>query len=1089
MRILQSPALAVLTLLLCNISAAENTTPTRVSFNIPQQSLGDALTEWSRQSGLQVLRRERAAAAELTSGTVSGEFSPEEALNRLLQKTGLGYEFVNERTVRITGAHGRTDAASAADPSIAEPLRLVRAQADAEDHASGQQARALSEAGAVAGNDQQKGIPEILVKGARSSNTDIRRTEDDVQPYVVFDAEEIGNSMAPDLETFLKTRLPMNQARTSHSQKLTVWNGNQSAINLRGLGADQTLILVNGRRLPGAADFTDILQPDINGIPIAAVQRIEILPSTAGGIYGGGATGGVVNIILKRDYSELELNARYDGTFAGGGAERRLDATGGFTLGDGRTSVMVMASYRDGNPLYIGDRDFSLRSRRLQQANDSDAFVGSIRPLRGYTTNIRSVSGNDLELLDGRSLNEPIAHVPVGYAGPASDNGAAFLTTAGRYNLALPEDVTGNQYPLLSAPTVRSLAVNLRREFTDRIEVFVDASRYDNRAVRAGSYTAAGGSSVTLPVGVNNPFTEEVTLSIPLAGYEANGLRTSFESLTEQLSGGVIVRLPHQWMVQGEYNWSRSNSILDYPVEFLSADGRAALIDGRLNSLSDVNVYPLDFSSYYPDQTGQNNSYGSEYPAVYKNATLRMAGPLLNLPGGPLRLAAVLEERQQYTGNRVSTDYYPTLANPTVHTYYPEIGSTTESMYAELTAPLVSAANARRGLLALDLQASYRYDATRTRTREVSGSSVEVPSTDGPFPEVPFQANKVTGNQYTLGMRYTPVESLALRVSYGEGILPPTPQQLAENPFPTSFLAFLGYIDPMRGGTVITDATVEKFMPIQGSLLLRPERSQSWSAGAIFTPAILPGLRMSLDYTRIEKVDEISALSMRVIIDLEDSFPGRIVRNPLTPEDEALGYTGGTIRELNGGNVNIAHSLVEALDIQVDYSWETQFGAFAVNAIATVQPHLQQQAAPDSEVFDIVGYNDGPLKWRASAGLRWSRGPWDLGWNLQYYDASRVYTSTASDISRDITVLGQGSAWIPTQTYQDVYGRYRFESLSGFGHRLLDNAEMQISVQNIFDARPPILASAAPDLVAGYATEGDARLRRYSITFTKRFGL
>ncbi len=211
-------------------------------------------------------------------------------------------------------------------------------------------------------------------------------------------------------------------------------------------------------------------------------------------------------------------------------------------------------------------------------------------------------------------------------------------------------------------------------------------------------------------------------------------------------------------------------------------------------------------------------------------------------------------------------------------------------------------------------------------------------------------------------------------------------------------------------------------------------------------------------------------------------------RNQLTAADAALGYTGGTIREVNGRTVNIAKSLMEAFDLQADYSWETRFGSFAANVMATVQPRLSQQAAPGSENIDTVGYSNGPLKWRANAGLRWSRGAWDLSWNLQYYDAYRVYTSTASATSRNNLVLGQGTEWIPTQTYHDVYGRYRFENAPGFASGLLENTELQISVQNVLNTSPPILASPAYYVVSGYAAEGNPRLRRYSIAFTKRFG-
>ncbi len=1089
------PAQLLAALLLCTFALAATAGPAAPrEFTIDAGEASRTLNEFGRQSGLQMLF-DFSALQGVSTQAVKGRMEAPAALARMLSGTGLSYKFTDAQTVSIMvreGADqevGQGSAAHQTGEAIGALLRLVRNDDDARAAAAvAREDEVVNEPPSRGVVRADSGIPEILVKGARSGNTDIRRTEDDVQPYVVFNAEEIRRSMAPDLETFLRTRLPMNQSRGSEGQSLTSSRGNQSSVDLRGLGADQTLILVNGRRMPGVANGVDFSQPDINGISLSAVERIEILPSTAGGIYGGGATGGVVNIVLKRDYNDLELTARYDGTFAGGGAERRLDATAGFTLEGGRTNVMLTASYRDGNPLYMGDRNFAARAWALQDKNNHAAFVAGSNPVHGYTTNIRSVNGSDLVLKEGMvSLNSPIAHVPMGYAGPASDNGAALLGTAGQYNLALANDVVGAQYSLLNAPSVRSLQLSVWRELTDRIEAFVDAARYDNRSVRMGSAYVRTRANVTLSEGANNPFTEAVKLSVPLVGYAADGLRTPVESLSEKLSGGIVVRLPREWTVQGEYSLGRSNSIYQVPRDLFTADGSTALTDGRLDPLSDVNAYPLDFSTYYPGNAGGGES--SEYPAAQEIATLRVSGPLLQLPGGPLRLAALLERREQFTGDRVSARF-PSGGGTPSYTYIAEVGSSTDSGYTELNAPLISATNARPGLLGLDLRASYRYDTTTTRTRPFDQASVNVPSPDGPFPDVPFQTNNVIGNQYTLGFRYTPVESVALRVSYGEGILPPSSSQLSEielPPFIPLSTVFRGIFDPKRGGLPVDTATVEQFLQ-RGSVLLRPERSASWSAGLIFTLANLPGFRLSVDYTLIEKIDEIGSLGTQVLLDLEDEFPDVIVRDELTAADAALGYTGGTIREFNGGSVNIAKSLMEAVDIQADYNWETRFGSFTANVLATVQPGLKQQPTPDSDEFNTVGYSDGPLKWRANAGIRWSHSALDLGWNLQYYDASLVYTSTASDTSRDRVVLNQGSAWIPTQTYHDVYGRYRFENALGFVGGLLRNSELQVSVLNVFNTSPPVLATSAYYAVGGYATEGDPRLRRYSIAFTKRFG-
>src|SRR5690606_34810404 len=134
--------------------------------------------------------------------------------------------------------------------------------------------------------DDDKGIPEMLVSGQRSLNADIPRSQDGVQPYVIFDEEQIERSMAANLGDFLIARLPMNTETTAASQKSgfgTEHFANSSSINLRGLGANQTLILVNGRRIPGLNSIFfggSFKQSDINGIALSSVKRIEVLPST-----------------------------------------------------------------------------------------------------------------------------------------------------------------------------------------------------------------------------------------------------------------------------------------------------------------------------------------------------------------------------------------------------------------------------------------------------------------------------------------------------------------------------------------------------------------------------------------------------------------------------------------------------------------------------------------------------------------------------------------------------------------------------------------------------------------------------------------
>ena len=127
---------------------------------------------------------------------------------------------------------------------------------------------------------------------------------------------------------------------------------------MRGLSAAQTVILVDGRRLINVADQP----PDLNAVPVSMIDRIEVLPSSASGIYGGGAVGGVVNIVTKRNYAGGEFRFTYDNTFKSDSAKQRTDLNYGFTLLGGRTQVMLSASYADGNRLTVGDREGLLHS-------------------------------------------------------------------------------------------------------------------------------------------------------------------------------------------------------------------------------------------------------------------------------------------------------------------------------------------------------------------------------------------------------------------------------------------------------------------------------------------------------------------------------------------------------------------------------------------------------------------------------------------------------------------------------------------------------------------------------------------------------
>ncbi len=1060
-------------------------------FDIDPQQLSDALVKYSAQSGIQVTSRAELLEGKTSTGVV-GSHSAQDALKRLLEGTSLVYEVVGESTVTIRPA-SLTTAHTAADENgyggASEALLLSRAGNDSrreEPELTAPPAQADQSADPRATVSRESGaVPELLVKGRRSMNTDIERTEDAPQPYVVFDNEEIQSSQAVNLEEFLRTRLPMNTAAGSNAQLIGQSN-TTSSIDLRGLGSGQTLILVDGRRLPAVAVEGERLQPDLNGIPLSAVERIEVLPSTASGIYGGGATGGVVNIVLRRDFRGLETRATYGNTFDTDAAAISVDVNGGFSLEGGRTRVMIAATYAEANNLINGDRDFAARSRALQLANNPAAITGSSLPPLGATVNILSntVIGGVRQPLTldmaygGTALDSTITHLPLGYAGPATDNGAALIANAGSYNLQLPDDLNGKQQGLLAAPGLRSAMINLRREFGGRFEVFLDLSRLGNE----GSSFSAGVPNFifSLPAGApNNPFEQDIRLRFPLPGLS---FESRFKSTTVRATGGLIVRLPHRWSGEVDYGWSRSRVESSATFFVLDAEGQASLgnglpaADGRpaLNVLQESNTFPLDFSPYLLPSP---NSFIGPYDAILKDATLRLSGPVLDLPGGALSLSALIAHREEAIKDTITR----TLSSfrTTFYSFYPERTQDADSFYLEARAPLIPATHAAPWAHALGLQASVRHDEYTTRSDGSSGYPLAM--ADGPFPELNYTTNRLGSTDYTLGLRYMPFADVTLRASFGTGFLPPSLTQVAQI---ESLQSSSFNTDPKRGNTsVYVDTPFTNFNG--GGPGLRPEQSESWSAGMILTPRIAPGLRLSVDYTKIDKVDEIQNPGAQFILDNEDRLPGRIVRGPTRVGDDP--DWAGPIISINSGLLNIARTSVEAYDIQVDYAVTTaRFGDIRWYALATRQTHFKNQTLPIFPVVDSVGFARGPLQWRGNAGIAWDRGPLSLSWNSQYYDSYWVFAATFSPASVARATLDQGSPTVPSQIYHDLIASYRFDSPARGFAGLLADSEISIGIQNLFNESPPILASTGA-VASGYSTYGDPRLRRYSISIRKRF--
>lgn len=987
------------------VIAADVSAATPTDFQIPAASLADALSRFGSQSGMQVVYAPELARG-LKSRALTGRLTVDAALNWLLEGTGLTWTYVNGNTVVLKRADAKKVPAS--NSRAVEPDTAV-----------------ATEEITVIGK-----IPEVLVYGSRSLNADIQRTEDDVQPYVVFDMETIEQSGAISMEDFLKKRLPMNSVSGTTNQGPDS-RGNASQINLRGLGTDQTLVLINGRRtLGGNANVGgSIPQFDLNGIPLAAVERIEVLPTTASGIYGGSATGGVVNVILRHDYTGAQAAVTYDNSFSSESAIRRVDFSAGLAPESGKTSLLVAAAFSDGNDLLVQDRHFVQTGRATVELNNPGFFPSAANPPVGASTNFRSVSG--APLFGPGSAN--FGSVPVGYAGGAGLAGLA--PGAGRYNLDLASSAQnsgGALQGLLSESRNESLIATVRHELGSRLQVFADAGLANSTAHFARSLmTRSYIVSATAP---NNPFGQAIRVTVPTAVGDTSPTAANF---TRRAVVGGIVRLPAEWRSELDLSYSTFRSA--FVQTGYAAGGTEATVigDGTIDVLRDLEQFSVDLTPFLRAPLSQ-----SPFRSNTRGAALRVAGPIGTLLAGKPKLSFLLEHRR---------DRFEQATQGTF--VFPEMSQAVSSAYAETTLPLLTS----RRLGEVELLAAARWDRY-----DVEGATGFVSSTA--LDSIVRTSNRSDTVSPTFGIRWKPWPSLIARASYGKGFLPPNVLQLTPAaPFLNTTSVF---IDPRRNNEPVSGVTTRS----GGSPDVTPERSESWSAGLVFGPAGMQNLRVSLDYTRIEKYDNISEVTPQQIIDNEVLFPTRVGRGPVAPGDP---FGVGEITSVDFTAVNISEALVEAFDLSFDYELNIGASTVAFSLAGTKQTHYRTQLVPQAPVVENVGVTrNNPLKLKGNAAVTWNAGPWTLGWNAQYFDsylvADPALTSSAP------TIANQGGVRVNSQTYHDAFAQY------AFGER----TQVSGGVRNVFDHKPPFDAGETRYY---YSLYGDPRGSSYYVSLKHSF--
>jgi iron complex outermembrane receptor protein len=368
-------ALACLALIVVSSAGAQDSAK-KHSVDIPQQPLTSALLKLSVQTGVYYgyIPESDQEEAKLV-GPLVGEYTIDEALNELLRSTGLTYSRISPTNIVIV----RAPPPPKPPPQPPKPPRAAQRAPTATPREQSQEDRIIDEVFSQASTYRH--LPAPTAAGFVLDRKAIDRT---------------GATTIMDLVRLIPQQ-PFLRPDAFRS------NGAQYA-ELRGLGPDTTLVLINGHRAFASAASFSVNAFDLNQLPLSAVERVEVQLDSISVRHGADAIGGIINIVLRDDIEHPSIEARY-GTAAGGGQQRQAAISAGYTGEDARAAVIL--DYRDVAPLLGAERD-------LWSNQDYRRFGSSdLRSTFSIPGNVMAMPGT---LLPG--IGAPFAAIPERTAGP-----------------------------------------------------------------------------------------------------------------------------------------------------------------------------------------------------------------------------------------------------------------------------------------------------------------------------------------------------------------------------------------------------------------------------------------------------------------------------------------------------------------------------------------------------------------------------------------------------------------------------------------------------------------------------------------------
>ena len=744
-----------------------------------------------------------------------------------------------------------------------------------------------------------------------------------------------------------------------------------SSANLRGIGEESTLVLLNGRRVSNYAFAGDAV--DLNAIPLSALERVEILKDGASAIYGSDAVAGVINFILRKDFRGMEASAQGDWTEHGGGDQRLASLSiGSGSLAADRFNAFATLSYQKDASLQAVDRSFA----RTGYIPDQGVMLLSSP---SFPANIQAGPRTLVNPTFATGCSPPVA-IPFRWLA-VSD-----VPYCG-YNFSRTIDLL---------PTVERTSAIGRATFevNPRNQVFAQLIFSRNHFIFTDSPLSVfqgdttGGAPVIYPAG--GPYYPSAFAAANAISGDLN-LRYRTVPLGPQRSATDTTALQGVAGAEGtlggwDYNTALTYSGNQQTERFLSGVPSqqrllAALATGLINPFGDSG--PAGMALLEGAQITGDSGRGHGYTL---DLDVKTSKSVYSLPGGQLALAFGGEVRREHLENTLLPAFADTFGSGgnqgTV------AGSrTVEALFAEASVPL---------LPSWESQIAARYD----HYGDFGGTL-----------------------NPKIALRWEPGRALLVRTSWGTGYRAPALYDLFS---PVTFGPAYGdsLHDPVRCPiTRLPEDCGGSFQATSGgNPNLKPEKSRQFNAGLVLKPAA--NISLTTDYWQIAKDDEIGSLDPSILFTQFGRYGSTyIIRGPVEPKFPNL---PGPITMLLLNLQNIGSLRTSGVDLDVAAGpWTTAVGSFQFSLVGTYLLQWKRQFNGAAYTSLLGNDIDGPVpRWKHHVTLDWLYANWGatLGQSLQsgYVDAN---------VDRVGAPLAVPPRRVASYLLMDIQGRY-----TGFRH-------------------------------------------------------